>query len=80
MFNRTNICENQGLEEKKTVEFELIGSVNRVVNNGEEEFICFYKDLDKPYRWHSKNNEQDGCPLDEIQKTGQIIMLFYDKI
>ena len=80
-FNKVmKIIENQGLEEKKTVEFELIGSVNRVVNNGEEEFICFYKDLDKPYRWHSKNNEQDGCPLDEIQKTGQIIMLFYDKI
>ena len=74
-----NIIENQGFNEKKKVQFKLIGAINRVVNNGEEEFICFYKDLDNPKIWYSKNEIHQGCPLDKIQKTGQIIMLFYDK-
>ena len=74
---KMNIIESQGLDEKKEVKFELIGAVNRVTNNGEEEFICFYKDLN--YDWHSKTGINKICPLDEIKKTGQIIMLFYDK-
>ena len=64
---------------KKKVGFELIGALIRIINNGEEEFIYYCRDLNNTNIWHNKFGNYNGCPLNEIQNNGQIIMLFYNK-
>ena len=86
MFNQNlEVIENKGLKNKVYVKinvfFELIGALIRVINNGEENFIYYCRDLNNHNRWYSKNGivSENGCPLDQIQNVGQIIMLFYNK-
>ena len=82
---KIQISENKGYkkEEQYKVYFELIGAVNRIINNGEEEFIYYCRDLNNTNDWHYKLSNYDniinGCPLNDIQNNGQIIMLFYNK-
>ena len=68
-----------GVQDKKKVGFELIGALIRIINNGEEEFIYYCRDLNNTNIWHNKFGNYNGCPLNEIQNNGQIIMLFYNK-
>ena len=60
--------------------YALVGSINRVIKNGVEEFIYFAKDPDNNI-WHLENDEKlflKNAPIDIISKNGQILMLFYN--
>ena len=77
------ILEQKGIDNKVPVKYELIGTVNRIINNqGEEEFYYFCRNLFNPNYWHSRcGDSNNGCPLNFIQQNcGQVIMLFYNKI
>ena len=77
---KINIVESKGLDSKVPVVFELIGAVNRILKNGEEEFFYYCRDLNNPNIWHIKGRgDNNGCPLGDIQNNGQIVMLFYNK-
>ena len=74
------LTEKKGIYEGIKNKFELVGTVNRIINQqGEEEFCYFCRDLDNKNIWHSKMGSCNGCPLDIIKNSGQIIMLFYNK-
>ena len=82
---KLEIYEEKGRNDKIKVNFELIGTVNRIINNkNEEEFIFFCRDLNNKYIWYTRTNNGiesiQGFPLNIIQQSGQIIMLFYNKL
>jgi hypothetical protein len=79
----------QIVEEKENSHFNLVGCINRVINQNKEEFIYWAKDPDNNL-WHKSkiNNMNQSSYLDEhtqlnikeIMETGQIIILFYNEI
>ena len=78
------VIENKGSGEeieKVKVQFELIGSVNRIINNkNEEEFVYYCRNLNNINIWHYTYGYSNGVPLQNMQQNGQVIMLFYNKI
>ena len=77
-FNNSPIIEGSNAPNK----FRLIGSINRIINNGKEEFIYFAKDPFKANYWRSSygDGDQNNAPINIIQKYGKIIMLFYTSL
>ena len=81
-----NVNEAKGKDQMIKVQFQLIGSVNRIINQqGEEEYIYFCRKYNKnnnTYFWYSRPNfgQWPQCPLNVIQQSGQIIILFYNKL
>ena len=91
-----NVVENLVLakgkypeEESSPFNYYLVGSVNRVtstVNNEEkEEFQYFSRDPFNRTLWHSTMNgdkaeNMEQAPVQTIQQTGQVIVLFYNAI
>ena len=67
---------------EQTPIYKLIGSINRVINNGTEQFIYFIKDPKKENFWKSSygNYPLEKAPISAIQNSGQIILLFYKAI
>ena len=68
------------VEEKLSpTKFYLVGSINRCINNGKEEFIYFAKDPNQLNVWKSSYGDGNlsGAPINIIKKYGQIMMLFY---
>ena len=75
--------------------FYLVGSINRITtnNNQEDAFIYFARDPKDSNYWHMTSNEQSGINNDkkilkngpndsiinDIKKKGKIIMLFYNQ-
>ena len=77
------LSESKGQNDSLTVHFKLIGTVNRIINNqGEEEYIYFCRNYMSTNIWYSRPNigKWQGFPLNIIQQSGQIIMLFYIKM
>ena len=82
------IKESKGKDQNIDVQFQLIGSVNRIINQQqEEEYIYFCRKYNKnnnTYSWHSKPNFEQNQnfqnPINFIQQNGQIIILFYNKL
>ena len=62
--------------------FYLVGSINRVINNEKEEFIYWARDPDNRNIWHvnKERKNYNNAPINDIQKNGQVIMLFYNNI
>ena len=62
--------------------YQLIGSINRVINNGIEQFIYFIKDPKMENYWKSSFGKYhwENAPINPIQNSGQVIMLFYKAI
>ena len=62
--------------------YQLVGSINRVINDEKEEFIYFAKDPDKTNIWKSSFGDAPTsiAPIDLMQQYGQIIMLFYKEM
>ena len=95
-FNRGNNYENNSfisfnenlnlsdyIEDKNNspLEYYLVGSINRIINKGKEEFIYYARDPNNKNLWYiNKLNEilnLDCCPINKINSNGQIIVLFY---
>ena len=73
-------------KENSPFKYRLVGSINRIINEkGNEEFVYFAKDPENEI-WHinvkNEENSDDAfiqnTPIDLMQKTGNIILLFYD--
>jgi len=90
-----NVVENLTLSKGKYPEDEnspfnyyLVGSVNRVtvtINNEEKEvFHYFSRDPNNRTLWHCSLDNKVECldkaPVQTIQQTGQVIVLFYNAI
>ena len=78
-----DLVENKGKEANEMihVKFELIGAVNRIINQkNEEEFVYYCRNLNNPSIWHYTYGSSQYVPLQYIQQNGQVIMLFYNKI
>ena len=62
--------------------FYLVGSLNRVVENGKENYVFFTRDSNNFQMWKTSFgvNIFNNAPIDIIQNSGQIIMLFYNRI
>jgi serine/threonine protein kinase len=87
--NNLNIIFPEYLDISKYVEargspdkYILVGSINRVINNGKEEFVYFTRDPKKTNYWNHTYGDGpcQSAPIKLIQQTGQIIMLFYNYI
>lgn len=80
------VSEAKGKDQMIEVQFQLIGTVNRIINQqNEEEYIYFcrkYNQNNNTSFWYSRPNfgPWQGFPLNVIQQSGQIIMLFYNKL
>ena len=74
-LNISNYIEAKGSPNS----FHLVGSINRIVKNGKEEFVYFAKDPYKSTYWTCNYgySDQAGAPIQNIQQFGQIVMLFY---
>ena len=73
-----NLTEIKGHNEKlESKKYELIGTVNRILKNNEEEFTYFCRDLSKKF-WYSKDGILNNFSLDTIKNCGQTVMLFYN--
>ncbi len=74
----TKFVEAQGSPTK----YYFVGSINRIIKNGKEEFVYFTKDLKRPNIWNHTYGDgpSQAAPINLIQQTGQIIMLFYNKL
>ena len=59
--------------------FNLVGSINRDISNGKEEFIYFSIDPNKNNYWRGSYGERNEPinPMYLMQNKGKIIMLFY---
>jgi hypothetical protein len=59
--------------------YYLVGSINRVIVNNNEEFFYFTRDPENDNYWHIGNEViETNAPIEEIRNKGQIIMLFYN--
>ena len=75
-------------DEKSPFNYYLVGSVNRVtvkVNNEEKEvFHYFSRDPNNNTLWYcsldNKVENLPNAPVQAIQQTGQVIVLFYNAI
>ena len=65
--------------DKSYYKYYLVGSVNRVLNQGKEEFFYFARDPKNKKHWFDSDGEGtlENAPINSIQGTGQIIILFY---
>jgi len=85
-----NLDLSQLVDEKDISQFYLVGCINRVINQGKEEFIYWAKDPDNQNLWHKSNinimnqssylDEHTRLNIKEIMETGQIIILFYNEV
>ena len=70
------------VDEKNAIscQYYLVGAINRFVSEGKEEFIYWARDPDNFNRWHSNKGIVDSqqAPINEIQSSGQVIILFYN--
>ena len=70
------------VDEKNVIscQYYLVGAINRFVSEGKEEFIYWARDPDNFNRWHSNKGIVDSqqAPINEIQSSGQVIILFYN--
>ena len=60
--------------------YYLVGSVNRVINKGKDEFYYFARDPKIKNKWYDlyEGNEIfETSRINLIKKTGQVIILFY---
>ena len=60
--------------------YYLVGSVNRMCNQkGKDEFYYYARDPKKKNHWYESNGDDilENAPINIIQGTGQIIILFY---
>ena len=64
----------------REIKYQLIGAINRIIRNGNEEFYYFCRDLNNNNLWYTKDGTHNGTPIEIIKNTGQVIMLFYNKI
>ena len=66
----------------QTPMYKLIGSINRVFKDEKEEFIYFTRDPNNNNIWKSSlgTSSMQNAPINLIQKSGQIIMLFYKAV
>ena len=57
--------------------YYLVGSVNRIINNGKDEFYYFARDPNDKNHWYESKGEAnlENAPIYTIQETGQIIIL-----
>jgi hypothetical protein len=65
--------------DKSYYKYYLVGSVNRVLNQGKEEFFYFARDPKNKKHWFDSDGEGtlENAPINSIQGTGKIIILFY---
>lgn len=87
--NDTNITFNEYINLIEFVEnknesnkYYLTGSINRIEKNGKEEFIYFARDCNNLNVWYKNTDEiisMHNAPINDIQNTGQLILLFYNK-
>ena len=68
------------VDEKLTIscKYYLVGAINRFVSDGKEEFIYWARDPDNINLWHSNKGDLQEAPINDIQSTGQVIILFYN--
>ena len=84
---KLNVQEYVDKKGNSPINYQLVGSINKICEEGNEEFIYFSKDPDNKV-WHtnpkSKEKIKDSIiyftPIDLIESSGEIIMLFYDNI
>ena len=60
--------------------YYLVGCINRVFKNGNEEFIYFARDPFNKNVWYVDGGKYNfnNAPINEMKSSGQIIMLFYN--
>ena len=75
---KIDLVENKDSPSK----FYLVGSVNRVLNNGKEEFQYFSRDPNNKNFWYTSQGDGnfDTPPIGLIEKAGKVVMLFYNAI
>jgi hypothetical protein len=89
-FNET-IDLSDLVDVKEISHFYLVGCINRVVNQGKEEFIYWARDPDNENLWHkpkinymnqsySNIDEHTNLNINELMGAGQIIILFYNEV
>jgi len=74
---------NNYVEDKQMkANFYLVGSLNRVIQNGKENYVYFTRDSNNVQMWNTSFGSIifNNAPIDIIQSSGQIIMLFYNRI
>ena len=86
--NNTKVNFNEQLDlsdfvDEKTAiscKYYLVGAINRFVSEGKEEFIYWARDPNKINLWHSNRGvfESQQAPINEIQSSGQVVILFYN--
>ena len=78
-INLTDFVDEKNASPTK---FYLVGSINRVMNNGKEEFRYWARDPENKNIWHVNKEceNHNNAPIDLIRNEGQIIMLFYNNI
>ena len=59
--------------------YYLVGSVNRVINKGKDEFYYFARDPKIKNHWNCFNGDGnfETAPINSIREIGQVIILFY---
>ena len=68
----TDYVEDQNSPKK----YQLVGSINRIIEEGKEIFSFFAKDPEKS-NWIADRSRIKDSIVSKIKKEGQIIMLFY---
>jgi len=74
---------NNYVEDKQMkANFYLVGSLNRIIQNGKENYVYFTRDSNNFQMWKNSFGSYifNNAPIDIIQSSGQIIMLFYNRI
>ena len=80
LYNVNNDNEKTIIESNNSPhKFALIGCITRVVNNGEEKF-CYFTKHPKENKWITSFGEKDTIPIEEMQNSGQVILLFYNAV
>ena len=88
--NNSQIIFNDNLNLIKYIEdkinspkdFYLVGSINRIINKGKEEFIYYAREPNNNNFWNISHENNclnlNESPINQIQSNGQIILLFYN--
>jgi hypothetical protein len=70
------------VDEKDAIpcKYYLVGAINRLISEGKEEFIYWAREPDERNSWHTYKGFKRNIetPINEIQTTGQVILLFYN--
>ena len=87
--NNSQIIFNENLNLIKYIEdknnspneYYLMGSINRIINQGKEEFFYYAREPNNKNFWIKSNEKESSnlnvSPINQIQSNGQIILLFY---